>query len=79
MSKKSYSVSEFKAKSLGLLDRVARNQESFIVTKRGKPIARVVPMGSSNLKQVPGRLEDVLVAEEDIVTPLGAKLWRAAE
>ena len=79
MSKKTYSVSEFKAKSLGLLDRVARNHESIIVTKRGKPIARVIPIGEQNQKPKPGKLEGTLLSEEDIVIPLGAKIWKAAE
>lgn len=77
--KKSFSVSEFKAKSLGLLERVAQNGEIFIVTKRGKPIAKVIPFRDSVDKAVPGRLEHTLLEENDIVSPLGAKLWKAAE
>jgi prevent-host-death family protein len=34
---------EFKAKCLKLLDEVAETGEGFIVTKRGKPVARVLP------------------------------------
>ncbi len=34
-------ATEFKAKCLSLLDEVARTGESIIVTKRGKPVARV--------------------------------------
>ncbi len=34
-------VSEFKAKCLGLLEELAATGETLIVTKRGKPIARV--------------------------------------
>lgn len=37
------SASEFKAKCLALLDEVAETRETLVVTKRGKPVARVVP------------------------------------
>ena len=37
------SASRFKAECLGLLDQVAASGEELIVTKRGTPVARVVP------------------------------------
>jgi prevent-host-death family protein len=36
-------ASEFKAKCLALLDVVAETKETLLVTKRGKPVVRVVP------------------------------------
>jgi prevent-host-death family protein len=35
---------KFKAECLALLDRVARTGEPLVVTKRGKPVAKVVPI-----------------------------------
>jgi len=35
---------EFKAKCLKVLDRVAETREAVVVTKRGKPVAQVVPL-----------------------------------
>jgi prevent-host-death family protein len=35
---------EFKAKCLKLLDEVAETGEGLIVTKRGRPVARVLPL-----------------------------------
>ncbi|MGE0601042.1 MAG: type II toxin-antitoxin system Phd/YefM family antitoxin [Dehalococcoidia bacterium] len=35
---------EFKAKCLALLDEVGELDEEVIVTKRGKPVARLVPL-----------------------------------
>jgi prevent-host-death family protein len=35
---------EFKAKCLRLLDEVGQEHKEFIVTKRGKPVARLVPV-----------------------------------
>ena len=38
------SASDFKATCLALLDEVAENHSSYVVTKYGKPVARLVPM-----------------------------------
>ena len=42
--KKVVTATEFKAKCLKMLDRL--NPQGFVVTKRGRPIARVVPVRS---------------------------------
>jgi prevent-host-death family protein len=34
---------EFKAKCLQLMDKVARSREPIVITKRGKPVAKLVP------------------------------------
>ena len=36
-------ISEFKARALTVLDQVDKNQEEIAITKRGKPLARIVP------------------------------------
>ena len=36
-------ATEFKAKCLRLLDEVNRTGEELVISKRGKPVARVVP------------------------------------
>lgn len=74
---KTMAVSEFKARALRTLDDVARSRESVLITKRGRPLARVVPIEDTEAGQ-PGRLSEALVFEEDIVTPLGAQAWEAA-
>ena len=40
---KEMSASEFKAKCLAALDEVQRTGEPLTITKRGKPVAEVVP------------------------------------
>ena len=37
-------ASRFKAECLALLDRVERTKVSIVVTKRGRPVARLVPL-----------------------------------
>ena len=43
MKDRTVSASIFKAKCLALLDQVAETHASFVITKRGRPVARVVP------------------------------------
>ena len=44
MAESTISASEFKAKCLDLLDRVCRGElERLVVTKRGNPVAVVIP------------------------------------
>lgn len=44
MTQRRIAAAEFKAKCLALLDDVAEKKETLVVTKRGKPVARVVPV-----------------------------------
>jgi len=73
---KTMPVSLFKAHALQALDRVAKTREGILITKRGRPLAQVVPYQPKT--SIPGRLADTLVREGDIVSPLGAKIWEAA-
>ena len=57
---------EFKAHCLQLLDQVAEGKEELIVTKRGRPVARVVPIASPS-KSVRGSVQ----IHGDIVSPIG--------
>lgn len=56
---------EFKAKCLALLDQVAERGEEIVVTKRGKPVAKVVPIEPAAWKSLKG----TIVFEGDIVSP----------
>jgi prevent-host-death family protein len=42
--RRTVAISELKARCLALIDEVAQRRSELIVTKRGKPIARVVPL-----------------------------------
>ena len=44
MSVRTLSASEFKARCLELLDEVARTREPLVITKRGRPVARLTPL-----------------------------------
>lgn len=75
---KEMSVSDFKTHALRIIDGVFRTRERVIITRRGKPVAEVIPFEHSDEKPVPGKLADALLHEEDIVSPLGTDLWEAA-
>ncbi|MGH9456184.1 MAG: type II toxin-antitoxin system Phd/YefM family antitoxin [Thermoanaerobaculia bacterium] len=55
---------EFKARCLALLDRVAETGEEVVVTKRGRPVARVVPV------ETPAPLEGSIIREGDLISPI---------
>ena len=48
---------EFKARCLALLDRVAATGEALVVTKRGRPVARVVPARAPNPPSLRGSVD----------------------
>ncbi len=70
-------ISQFKAQALKILDQVAKSQEGIIITKRGKPLAQIIPYRSSDMNHKPGKLANYLVFEKDIVSPLGGEIWDA--
>ena len=72
-------ISRFKAHALRILDQVARSQESIIITKRGKPLVRVIPYRDLDTNPRPGKLAGYLVFEKDIVSPLGEEMWDASK
>ncbi len=71
-------ISVFKARALQVINSVAREHASVIITKRGKPLAQVVPFHTSDRKSKPGRLASTLIYEKDIVSPLGESMWEAS-
>ena len=65
---------DFKAKCLQLLDEVAARREPLIITKRGKPVAKLVPVPPE--AALFGALAGSVVSESDIVAPIG-EAWEA--
>lgn len=63
---------QFKAKCLALLDEVARTHRPLVVTKRGKPVAQLVPIEPRK----PRTLLGSVVEKGDIVSPIAGH-WDA--
>ena len=72
-------ISQFKAHALKILAGVAKSQKGIIITKRGKPLARIIPYRSSDMHPKPGKLSSYLVFEKDIISPLGEDMWDACK
>ncbi len=75
---KTMAISQFKAHALKIIDQIARDHETMIITKRGKPLARILPYEDNSSLTKPGQLADTFVFEEDIVTPLGEDMWEVS-
>ena len=75
---KSVAVSEFKAHCLSLLEDVARTGEPLLVTKRGKPLARVTPSGNVDAARPQDTLRGSVSYEGDLLEPvLPPEAWNA--
>ena len=68
-------ASEFKAKCLKLMDEVAETGEEIVITKNGRPVARLVPCKSKPSKWF-GADEGVVEILGDIISPLDVE-WEA--
>lgn len=73
-------VTEFKARCLELMKRVSEKRESYVVTKRGRAVARVVPVPRRAKETLFGRLKGQAVDVQDITRPvLPPSEWEALE
>ncbi len=63
---------EFKAKCLALFDEVETRRRSFVITKRGRPVARIVPLSTGTSSSLLGSV----VHEEDLLAPVETE-WEA--
>ena len=70
----SLSVSKFKATCLAVLEEIAQTGKRVLITKRGKPLAEVVPVAEDQ-KQIP--LKDTVAFQGDLVSPVAATYWEA--
>ena len=67
-------MTELKRKAPSIIDSLS---EEVIVTKKGKPVAKLVPLSQeSQSKPVPGLLRDTLIEMGDIVSPID-EAWEA--
>lgn len=73
----SISVSQFKAKCLGILEDVHRQKKRLLITKRGIPIAEIRAVDPAESVAVP--LKNTVVFMEDIISPMAENEWEAAQ
>ena len=69
-------AAEFKAKCLQLMDRVRTSHESITVTKRGRPVARLMPLEDAPVPALFGCLKGTVTEHADITMPIDVE-WDA--
>lgn len=66
---KEVAISEFKAKCLALLDQVQKTKKPIRVTRRGKPVAEVVPPSQNSARDWIGSMKGKSKILGDIISP----------
>ena len=70
----SLSVSKFKATCLSVLEDVKKQRKRVLITKRGKPIAEIIPVNHEK-EDIP--LKDTVTYIGDIISPVADDEWEA--
>ena len=78
MNESTVGVSEFKAKCLRMLDEVSKKGHILVITKHGRPVARVTPVRESH-EPLMGRWKGIVKIKGDIVNFNVADEWEAAQ
>ena len=71
-------ATEFKAKCLKLMDEVAKTGEEIIITKNGKPVAKLTAYRETPEFKY-GRYRDKIVIHGDIVSPMPPEWFAVPE
>jgi len=71
-------AAEFKAKCLRLMDEVAKHRTAVVITKRGKPIARLVPIENDPIDPF-GCMAGTVKILGDIISPIDEDDWTGDE
>ena len=68
-------AARFKSQCLALMDEVARKRKEIVITKHGRPVAKLVPV-TSGAGQLFGGMQGTARVVGDIVAPTGER-WDA--
>jgi prevent-host-death family protein len=77
LAPRTIAAGEFKAKCLALMDEVERTGQPLVITKRGRPVARLVPE-TRPPDFIFGAMRDSIVIKGDIISPLDEP-WEALQ
>ena len=67
---------EFKARCLQLMDEVEESGREVVITKRGRPVAKLVPVASAGARDVFGCMRGTVTVVGVLVAPL-EEPWEA--
>jgi len=68
-------AAKFKAQCLSLMDEVERKRKEIVITKRGRPVAKLVPVDQGT-NALFGGMRGTGRVTGDIVSPIGVR-WNA--
>jgi len=68
-------AAKFKSQCLALMDEVERKRKEIIITKRGRPVAKLVPVDEGT-NPLFGGMRGTARVTGDIVSPIGVR-WNA--
>ncbi|NNU49880.1 type II toxin-antitoxin system prevent-host-death family antitoxin [Rhizobium sp. WYCCWR 11279] len=76
---KTVGAAEFKAKCLNLIDQMAKDDESIVITKRGRPVAVLSPAPDpSGRRSIIGAMKGSVLRYDDPLSPAAeAEDWDA--
>jgi prevent-host-death family protein len=63
-------ISEFKAKCLGLIERVHKTRQPLRITRHGRPLAEVIPAGPDRKRKFLGDMIGTAEIVGDIISPI---------
>jgi prevent-host-death family protein len=71
-------AAEFKANCLRLMDEVAKRRLPIVITKRGKPVAKLVPIDQKPIDLF-GYMAGTIEIRGDIISPIDDAEWTGDE
>ena len=71
------STSQLKARCSEIVERVAKGREAIVVTRRGRPVARLVPIEAAG-DSLFGFARGVVTVQGDLLAPIDVA-WEASE
>ncbi len=67
---------KFKAECLKIMDEVQAKKHHIIITKRNKPIAKLIPLEEENSSLLFGKMKGTAHIKGDLIQPIGEG-WNA--
>lgn len=74
---KKIAAGEFKARCLALMEDVRSTRQPIVITKRGKPVAKLVPVETEKDDWI-GRLKGMFQVVGDIESPIEPGTWESS-
>lgn len=74
MKQKEITAAKFKAECLKLMDQTST---TYVITKRGKPVAKLLPFEEEERKLVYGCMKDSMIIHDDLIEGTG-EVWDAS-